>query len=53
MVEQAPFIYLVNKNALAAVSPELQGATPVALRPQTYWNIERLSLRQELARNGR
>ncbi len=53
VVEQAPFIYLVNKNALAAVSPELQGAAPVALRPQTYWNIERLSLRQELARNGR
>src|SRR5581483_4657881 len=53
VVEQAPFIYLVNKNALAAVSPELQGAAPVALRPQTYWNIERLSLRQELARNRR
>ena len=53
VVEQAPFIYLVNKNALAAVSPELQGAAPVALRPQTYWNIERLSLRQELARHRR
>lgn len=53
VVEQAPFIYLVNKNALAAVSPELQGAAPVALRPQTYWNIERLSFRQELARNRR
>ncbi len=38
--EQAPFIYLVNKNALSAVSSSVRGAAPVALRPQTYWNIE-------------
>ncbi len=42
--EQAPFIYLVHKNALAAVSKNVQGADPVILRPQTYWNIERLSV---------
>jgi len=40
--EQEPFIYLVNKNALSAVSPSLAGVTPVVLRPQTYWNIETL-----------
>jgi peptide/nickel transport system substrate-binding protein len=45
--EQAPFIYLVNKNALAAVSTSLKDEVPVVLRPQTYWNIERMSLNGE------
>src|SRR5215471_9608835 len=44
-VEQAPFIYLVNRNALSAVSPNVQGAIPVILVPQTYWNVERLSVK--------
>jgi peptide/nickel transport system substrate-binding protein len=43
VVEQAPFIFLVNKNALSAVSAKVQGASPVILAPQTYWNIEQLS----------
>jgi len=45
VVEQAPFIFLVNKNALSAISPSVQGANPVILVPQTYWNIERLSVK--------
>ncbi|HXJ87059.1 MAG TPA: ABC transporter substrate-binding protein [Candidatus Binatia bacterium] len=44
-VEQAPFIYLVNRNALSAVSANVQGAQPVILVPQTYWNVERLSVK--------
>ncbi len=44
-VEQSPFIYLVNRNALSAVSPRVQDASPVILVPQTYWNVERLSLK--------
>ena len=44
-VEQAPFIYLVNRNALSAISSNVQGATPVILVPQTYWNVERLWLK--------
>jgi peptide/nickel transport system substrate-binding protein len=44
-VEQAPFIYLVNRNALSAVSAHVQGASPVILVPQTYWNVERLSVK--------
>jgi peptide/nickel transport system substrate-binding protein len=44
-VEQAPFIYLVNRNALSAVAASVQGASPVILVPQTYWNIERLSVK--------
>jgi peptide/nickel transport system substrate-binding protein len=41
-LEQAPFIYLVNRNALSAVSANVHGADPVILVPQTYWNAERL-----------
>ena len=42
--DQEPFIYLVNKNSLAAVSNVVYGADPVALRPQTYWEPDRISL---------
>jgi peptide/nickel transport system substrate-binding protein len=44
-VEQEPFIYLVNRNALSAVAATVKGASPVILAPQTYWNVERLSLK--------
>lgn len=47
--DEVPFIYLVNKDALSGVSTALQGEVPVVLRPQTYWNIERLKLSQEVA----
>ena len=50
VAEQAPFIYLVNKNALSAVSTALHGEVPVVLRPQTYWNIDRLTLNAEVAK---
>jgi peptide/nickel transport system substrate-binding protein len=49
--EQAPFVYLINKNALAAVSPAIEGASPVPVRPQTYWNIDTLGLKPGVARN--
>ncbi len=49
--QQEPFIYLVNKNALSAVSPALRNAHPVVLRPQVYWNIDQLALTSEVARN--
>ncbi len=44
-VEQSPFIFLVNRNALSAVAMNVQGAAPVILVPQTYWNVEHLSLK--------
>jgi len=53
VADQAPFIYLVNKNALTAISPSVEGAKPVVLRPQTYWNIEYLKLAVERASNGK
>jgi peptide/nickel transport system substrate-binding protein len=42
--QQQPFIYLVNKDALAAVSTRLRNVHPSVLRPQIYWNIDELSL---------
>jgi ABC-type transport system substrate-binding protein len=47
--EQEPFIYLVHRNSLSAVSSSLRNASPAALRPQAYWNAERLSLTPEVA----
>lgn len=47
--EQQPFIYLINKNALSAVSASLQNAHPVVLRPQVFWNIEQMKLGSEVA----
>jgi peptide/nickel transport system substrate-binding protein len=44
-VEQAPFIYLVNRNALSAISATVHGADPVILVPQTYWNADRLTMK--------
>jgi peptide/nickel transport system substrate-binding protein len=44
VMEQAPFIYLVNKNALSAISASVHGASPVILRPQTYWNADQLTI---------
>ncbi len=44
-VEQEPFIYLINRNALSAVAATVQGESPVILAPQTYWNVERLSVK--------
>jgi len=50
--EEAPFVYLVNKNALSALSPKLQNTAPAMIHPQTYWNAENLFLGSpQLARN--
>jgi peptide/nickel transport system substrate-binding protein len=49
--EQEPFIYLVNKNSLSAVSPNLHNTHPAVLRPQVYWNIDQLTLGNEVATN--
>ena len=44
VVEEQPFIFLINKDTLAAVSPRVHGAAPVILSPQTFWNAERLTV---------
>jgi len=38
--EQSPILYLVNRNALAAVSPLLRNADPTPLPPELLWNVE-------------
>jgi peptide/nickel transport system substrate-binding protein len=43
-VQQEPFIYLVNPDYLAAISPSLHGVQPVTAPPQILWNIESLKL---------
>jgi peptide/nickel transport system substrate-binding protein len=47
--EEAPFVYLVTKNSLAAISTTVRNAAPVVLRPQSYWNAERLYLEAPMA----
>jgi len=42
--EETPFIFLVNPNALSAISPNVKNVSPAMLRPQIYWNAERLSV---------
>jgi ABC-type transport system substrate-binding protein len=44
VVEQQPFIFLINKNALSAVSLNVHGAAPSILSPQTFWNAERITV---------
>jgi hypothetical protein len=39
-----PFIYLVNRNALSAVAASVQDASPVIVVPQTYWNVDRMTI---------
>lgn len=42
--EQQPFIYLVNKDALSAISPAVVGSSPSVLDPHAFWNAETLRL---------
>ena len=42
--DEAPFLYLVNKNALLAVSRSLRNVSPAVLTPQVVWNADRLWL---------
>jgi peptide/nickel transport system substrate-binding protein len=43
--EQVPYIYLVNRNTLSAVSSSLQGVRPAKLFPETFWNIDQISFK--------
>jgi peptide/nickel transport system substrate-binding protein len=47
VVEQEPFIFLINKNALSAVSTTVHGTAPVILSPQTFWNAEWLTVSEK------
>jgi peptide/nickel transport system substrate-binding protein len=47
--QQAPFLYLLNKDSLIAVSPSVHNVKPALLRPFAYWNIDKLSLVTQMA----
>jgi peptide/nickel transport system substrate-binding protein len=44
--DQAPMLFLVFPNALSAVSANVRNMDPAVLRPQTYWNADRLYVSQ-------
>jgi len=44
VVEQAPILYLVNRHALIAMSPQLADVRPSVLSPRVLWNIDRMYL---------
>lgn len=44
VAEQQPFIYLINKDVLVAVSSNVVGAAPVVLNPAGFWNVDTLRL---------
>jgi peptide/nickel transport system substrate-binding protein len=44
VADQAPMLFLVNPNVLAAVSSNVKNVTPAVLAPQIYWNADRLQI---------
>ena len=44
VLEQQPFIYLLNKNVLTAIAASVVNARPAVIRPQTYWNVDTLAI---------
>jgi peptide/nickel transport system substrate-binding protein len=44
VAEQQPFIYLVNKDAMSAISSAVVGSSPSVLDPHAFWNAELLRL---------
>ena len=45
VVDEAPVLYLVDKDSLSAVSGSLGNVSPAVLHPQTLWIVERLYIR--------
>ena len=48
--EQEPFLYLVYKNALAAIGANVRNAKAAVLYPHAYWNADQIQLNAQLAR---
>jgi len=42
--EQQPFIYLINRDAMSAISPAVVGSAPSVLDPHAFWNADVLRL---------
>jgi peptide/nickel transport system substrate-binding protein len=44
VAEQQPFIYLINRDAMSAISPTVLGSAPSVLDPHAFWNADVLRL---------
>ncbi len=44
VADHQPILFLVNPNALSAVSPGVKNVTPAVLSPQIYWDADRLQI---------
>ena len=44
VADRAPILFLVNPNALSAVSPNVKNVSPAVLSPQIFWNADRLQV---------
>lgn len=44
VADNAPMLFLVNPNALSAVSVNVKNVTPAVLEPQVYWNADHLQV---------
>ena len=42
--DQVPFIFVVNPDAMCAVSPKLRNAAPALVWPQVFWNADQLAV---------
>jgi peptide/nickel transport system substrate-binding protein len=42
--EQAPIVYLLNRNALVGIAPVVRNLQPSALHPRLVWNIDEIYL---------
>ncbi len=43
--KELPYIYLVNRNKLSAISSQLKGVRPAKLFPETFWNIDQIAFK--------
>jgi peptide/nickel transport system substrate-binding protein len=44
VADQVPMLFLVNPNALSAVSPNVRNVSAAVLSPQIFWNADRLQV---------
>ena len=44
VADQVPMLFLVNPNALSAVSPNVRNVNAAVLSPQIFWNADRLQV---------
>ena len=44
VLEQAPLIYLLNRNALVGIAPSVRNVQPSSIHPRLVWNIDEIYL---------